>query len=298
MQSGSKLWLRGQNKPVGVPRINWRHPLSRGLVFYGFDIGGQIFDLVGNRPPTYFGSPIGGVAANGTGINWNGSSQSAYFAADVFTRITQPYTTACAFYQVGPSQLNCGIFNRTANNAASQPFSNWMIAVNAPDLPGDAVLSAWCNDGGNFRAILASSYAIKNFTSAAIVAAGTDAIFYINGVTFSAQGGISFATTNTQDAICFSGRSNVSASQLFNGYIFYGGLWNRALSDNEVSNLHLDPYCFLTMSIRPLGFTKKPVSQVVFAKSIVRQSIINTEVEQQRSNTTVNTTIRAVSKVK
>src|ERR1700756_1199025 len=44
---------RGQVQPYNsLPRINWRHPLARGLVSYGYDRGNGPVDLVSGRSRT------------------------------------------------------------------------------------------------------------------------------------------------------------------------------------------------------------------------------------------------------
>src|SRR6266446_2982753 len=66
---------RGQIKPYGsVPRINWGHPLTWGLISYGYDVGCGPIDLVIGSQRIITNStspPFGGVKSSkyGTGLN-------------------------------------------------------------------------------------------------------------------------------------------------------------------------------------------------------------------------------------
>src|SRR5262249_12479116 len=54
-------WRSGQKKPfASIPRINWSHPLARGLVTYMYDAGGGVvIDLVTGRTATARGPSAG-----------------------------------------------------------------------------------------------------------------------------------------------------------------------------------------------------------------------------------------------
>ena len=43
----ASLWKNSQVKPTGIPRIDWSHPLTAGLIAYWWDLGnGRHIDLV------------------------------------------------------------------------------------------------------------------------------------------------------------------------------------------------------------------------------------------------------------
>jgi hypothetical protein len=75
---------RGQIKPSGAPRINWRHPIARGLKMYGFDTGLGYYTSLVPGPPFY-------AVTNGNVQLENGLSSAALTVPTIQT----PWGSGC-----------------------------------------------------------------------------------------------------------------------------------------------------------------------------------------------------------
>lgn len=248
----------GQVKPQGVPRIDWSHPLARALVFYGFDTGtGLILDLARGRIGSWAtgGSLSIGVpnaSPFGTGVKYAGgaSAGSIYlFASDAEIQATNaafPWTAACGYNQTGNNLSFCSPFGRIANSNSGQPFANWYFTTNDNNA-GQNLAGVTFNNSGTFgRTADWTTNALNRFTSVAFVAnTASSAGLYAQGILQSTTTGITLASFNTNDQICFGGSSNFNTNGCGVGFTYYGALWARALSADELVQLHNDPYCFL-----------------------------------------------------
>jgi hypothetical protein len=188
---------------------------------------------VGTNDPlrsSYVGSGIS-YAADGT----------KYFNSDAILQVTYPYATvACAFVTTANQAANNTPFSRTANNNNSSPYLNWGFQFSG----SQAFFGGW--GGGTFPSN-SNSYTTTQgiYTSVVLTQQNGPASLYVQGQPFHVGFNAPYTSSTTQDAVCFSGNSNASAHQPFQGFVYYGGFWNRQLSDPEIRLLHDDPYCFL-----------------------------------------------------
>lgn len=243
----TRLWTRGQVKPQGVPRINWQHPLAAGLVFYGFDLGnGLILDLTTGRPMILGGGTQPTTVASpwGTAINWTPSNQVKYFTSDALIRAVSaapPYTVATACVPTDTTQSNGIPFGRSANNNSS-PFMNWGFQDK-----GSGTMLAVVNSAGGYTQVGSTlTYSANAFLSLALVATSSSAAaFYANGAATGSSTGLSIQSVNSGDGVGFSGNNPGTTTAQWDGLVFYGAFWSRALSQSEALLLHTDPYCFL-----------------------------------------------------
>ena len=240
----------GQTKPPGIPRIDWTHPLARGLVFYGFDTGtGLIIDLARGRGMNKISTwPSPQPSYRGQGQLWNASG-SAYFNSDAEIRNvtgSPPWTAAEAFIKTGNVAAYAQSLNRTANNGRSNPYINWGFQHNRGGV-GQNYLDLFLTSASTFYDLGTTSSVVTNqFTSAAIVASSSSAAScYFNGSLLNSATGLTIGSTNTNDAILFGGADATTSYLPFAGFVFYGAFWSRALSAAELLQLHVDPYCFL-----------------------------------------------------
>lgn len=248
LRSFARLQRPGQQKPQGVPRIDWTHPLTQGLLFYGFDTGtGLILDLVSGRVMNTVGTLVGQkTTSNGTGIAYS-TLQSNYFNSDTIIQAATaapPWTCATGFQTSGALSNNAQIFSRTANNSASQPFANWGFQAS-----GGLGQRGLVNNGGSLGTTATGAVPTTNvFSSLVMVARSSSTLgFYQDGAQVGADTtGLSIASANTDDAICFNGNSSASVVNPANNVVvFFGMFAARAWSADEIVQLHRDPYCFL-----------------------------------------------------
>jgi hypothetical protein len=246
----------GQIKPNGLVRIDWSHPLTTGLLFYGFDTGAWIIDLVRGTNQTLVGTyDTGGMTAYGSGIAYNNDGSFLFPSDANIDAAGSPvsgagYSWACAYVQTGTVGSFTRPFGRTAQNGGSQPFLNWDFEIN-PSAAGQNVAVA--DFAGSGPSVQTSGQwtgnANNTFTSlaASILNLGPlgTLTFYAQGAQIS-QSTLSVPVASTTNAgIFFSGASSAGAVSPFIGKVFYGAFWNRVLTAAEVAALHADPYCFL-----------------------------------------------------
>lgn len=245
----------GQIKPRGIPRINWSHSLAQGLLFYGFDTGDIIIDLARGLPqqqaPSTTIAPSTEFSQYGSGIGWN-NSDSKYFASDsaIRTATAGKHSWACAYVQTGTAGSFARPFGRTAQNGGSEPFVNFDFEINRSGLGQNIVNAAWF-DGPAGTFDISSDWtgnANNVFVSlAATFTSTTNVDFYAQGQKIGPTT-TALGSSDTSDAIIFSGSSSAASSNPFVGNVFYGAFWNRTLTAEECLQLHLDPYCFLVPS--------------------------------------------------
>lgn len=252
LRADTRLWTPGQVKPTGVPRIDWSHPLAQGLLFYGFDTGlGVILDLAGGRPsqqmPSASIKASNSVTPWGSGLNWTPGSgtDGRFFSSDAAIRAATanpPWTAAMATVQKATNAQVERPFNRTAGNG-SGATCNWLFQYPA----SSSQLSFYLNSGGTVAGPVGTFSGSLNslVTAVGVATSGSTASFYANGALVGSLTGLTIGSSNTNDAICFSGDSSANSQHAGSGFVFYGAFWNRALSQAEILQLHLDPYCFL-----------------------------------------------------
>jgi Concanavalin A-like lectin/glucanases superfamily len=244
---------RSQVKPPGIPRLNWRHPLAQGLVFYGIDVGSGPLELVAGRPGT-LGNPTGNkpaVAASpwGTGLLWNGLN-SMWFGADGAIEAATTalvYSWACACVTTGTLGSSARPFGRTANNNSSAPDLNWAFRANASG-SGQGNIAADVNSSGAQTAITTWTGNAENvFTSlVGVVSSGGAGSLYAQGALIGSNTGLTIQHADTNSSVLFAGGSSTSGSAVaWTGFVFYGAFWNRVLTPGEIVALHEQPYDLL-----------------------------------------------------
>lgn len=238
----------GQGKPwSSIPRIDWSHPLAKGLVFYAYDTGGAgPIDLVTGCLSTVLNTnPAKPTAsAYGPGLKYVAGQGSRVFAVrrnalPMFT--TGIYSAAMGFMTTGfavagnfaaPFHLSAAaattdcsfLFNQTAsgdyqwslNNVNPTPIASPAITLNA------------------YHTLLGTN-----------TAANTQSI-YLDGASVGTTA-LTSAFTTTTDRIAFNSwaPTTTSSGNQYNGWVFWGAHWNRTITPQEAAQLHVDPYCFL-----------------------------------------------------
>lgn len=273
----------GQVRPAAhLARINWAHPAANQLLFYGLDSGGHpagygtgsfatpgVLDLVYGGVPTKLLGPssIAGTPYGPT-VNYDGTDASYAFPCPPGVQAAQTagvFTYACAFILTGTVGSFTRPFCRTANNGGSSPFCNWDFEIN-PSGVGQTALNANLNNAGSLASTTSNAiFSSPLYTTVVGVVSGGTLTLYLNGAAGPTVGSITPASFNTNDDIIFSGSSAASAANMMIGSVFYGAFWGRALSPQEVLDLHLDPYSFLTVD--PLDEFAMPIQVPILSKA-------------------------------
>lgn len=299
--SNKELNAGPRRKPTGVPAIDWRHPLARGLMFYGFDPGyGEIINLVAGHPVRHNVSkpPIGtskygagfvhvGAAGDNTtgfGINIDiDANRDIVNASDLKNLGTNlAFSYACGFVQTADS--NGLIFGRVSSAMESSPFINWVIQAGS-----GLVVNVGLNNNGTSQYLTSYPISLNWYTTAVVSVLNTSsgagtASFYVNGAAADSASTSLTATNPSTDAesqIMFGACWHTDTGKSFNGwsgFVFYGAVWNRTLSQDEAAWLHRDPYAFLIFpqrvkTLAPLFVP--PAANIVSKKQIVSKVAVN-----------------------
>lgn len=222
-----RRWI--QKPPLGV-KINWFHPLARGLVacwLMNEDGGNKIYDLSGNqnngtlygdtkKVPGKFGSclsfdGVGDYIAT-TPVPF-GNDNSLTFSAWI-------YLTGADFH-VGTIVCKEGGYSGAAD---FRVYANYELYL---------VNSSITNIGHNNTSLLQNIW-----YHAVVTYDGTNYAFYLNGIPDGSGVNVQDFTYKYIDAIGHF----YSAYQEFNGKIDNVMIFNRALTASEVTKLYREPF--------------------------------------------------------
>jgi hypothetical protein len=247
---------RGQKKPWNsIPRLNWAHPLTKGMVFYGYDTGcGLVVELVYGLKSSLLNSPQPPPrpTAFGQGNKYVSGGGSANFPATTGTNAmlaNHPYSIACAWYLTAlPSLGFTGIFGMnetgsTTDNAillfgTASNDVQWAVANNNPT-------PLAINTINQYHTFLGTN---SNPTA-------TAQNIYFDGKLAGTTAIAAAATTTAAQPIFNSNSGGAGAGNGVNGWVYYGIVWNRTISAAEARKLHDDPYCFLIYPEDEMGAT-------------------------------------------
>ena len=240
-----QLSVLNQVKPVGVPRINWQHPLAQNLVSYwwALDNGSGFIDLV-TADSTKKGTgtkntlPVAGSGQFGTG--------SAFAAVTNFCEginlstvqaWTAPYSFALGWFQFAIQPGATGGYWGIADAPGNDPFA---VFENGATTIGFSY--------GNTASAFSFTPVINTFYVGVGAATGaTDQSSWINGIAQTAGTATSAFTGSTLRYVFGDIAADSSNNgQGSNATIFFGAAWSgRALNASEAALLYTQPYCLL-----------------------------------------------------
>lgn len=239
---------RGQVKPyASLPRIDWSHPRSKGLVWYAYDYNGVVYDLVSGVAQRSGTPPSRAVTKWGILGNYNGSSNFIFgdgvnpggVPLSQVTR-TAPYSWAAGFISTaiqangtgilfqGSSTLSSPItlFVPTGANAAVQFF----VAESASFTTANGTLT----NNVFHTAVCAATGASAQSLYFDGALAGTGSVSSIDGVA---------ANTNTTTKIGLGAVGQSGNTTFWAGQIPFGALWAlRIISAADVRDLQVNPW--------------------------------------------------------
>lgn len=257
------LHRRGQKKPwTSIPRINWSHPLTRGMIFYGYDTGaGLIVDLVDGDVQVSGTRPTNAVSQFGQGFRYTSGGAAPFFPIDgpiCRSLLNSRYSIACAWYITAlPSiAFTCpfGINDNASSNAAAFLWDSGGTT--------DMQFSVANTNPTPFTANSINKYHTLVGTNVTGVAQSV----YYDGV-LTATTNLTATFTTAVCAPCFN-TTTANATPVGNGiagWVYYGAYWNRTILAQEAHLLHHDPYCFLIypedeMFAQMVGVTAGPTT--------------------------------------
>jgi hypothetical protein len=230
--------------PVAPIRLILDHPITEALVAYWrFGAGAPIQDLLGIAPAP---SALVGTAAyansvKGPALNFDGSTNY----------VDVPYTAALnpasftLFFTFMPTLVDSAyhMLGGQAGDAtnANQSYNAYINSGNT--------LSLYNRKALTFAVVGVKTLTANVWYSGAFTVDGAHAKVYLNGdLDTSTAYSSSFQTATGQNA-------TTGGSQWYAGALGAFGLCNRALTDAEILQVHLDPFCMFEPAQRRARWT-------------------------------------------
>ena len=234
-----ELWHPGR-KPTVPVKVNWNHPLTKGLVsaLIPSDSGNFIFDYVANRKIEVDLVRNGVVIFDGTkgyavGASAMGGQSGCTVTARAYTNSTNSNNNIVSSH----SDLYVG---------QDEFLSLRFDVVGVWSGNSNVFKAAFVNQGDGGIESKVNSYQVGKFCTVSSSWKRGDSFgeAYVNGLNSTSDG--RNAIVQTQTALS-SGQVYLGQGpqQPLDGGISFVFLHNRKLSDSEIASLHLNPYQFL-----------------------------------------------------
>lgn len=230
--------------PRGRVRIDWTHPLARGLKFAFLPGMSGGIDLTGNNYTLDPASAVSqAVSPDGPGCNhtvansgYNGPTRSDLYGWNEFTLYARAY-------QIGSGSGNAAYLGIAENNADTFP---WVVAElsSTGSGPTSALAVKWQTGGSPSSVTISAASAGSIVGFGGTFKVGGNATAYKNGVNAgSATFGASVPTSQTNGRL-YVGQYMGVPTRFTNSIITCGYGWGRELSAAEMALLDADPYGF------------------------------------------------------
>ena len=247
--------LQRQKPPLGA-RIDWSHPLARGLVgcyLLNENIGTKVNDLSQRETGTI----------SGPDCYWNNDalrfSLGDYVECGTTPYINQQFTIAFKM-KMNSTPGNYPTFLSKRNTYATMEWELfYYISVGK--------ISFWFGNSG------ANHIDFTGFTPQvgikySIVVRRHNDVFteFVDGELRSTQTNSNPIPDTGTEKLRFGVLGGDSTTEYLDGWLWYVYIWNRALSEAEIKLLHKDPYCFITT---PMKWYDVEVPTVSYASNTV-----------------------------
>jgi hypothetical protein len=234
-------------QPQSVMKIDWTHPLARGLCVFVLPKQG---DLVTGLRPSYGGTASLKPKSNALSFqSENNNNDLAYFpfpaSAPLYT-ITSAHTTMLWFEHTSSANYANFLSVPYAAGIWAYPYNSLVLYKNTN------ASNVWQYQIGNITAypLVASSAAVS--TANRCVIAGhsgpNTAAMYVDGanVSTTVSNGNWIVNWNTKQPLCLLASSDsYSVNAGVTGNAFCAAVWNRQLSAIEAAEMYRNPYQFL-----------------------------------------------------
>lgn len=282
----TKLILPGQVKPTGIPKLDWSHPLTFGMLVYVFDPGdGPALDLVSGQVGV-FGSnsttlATRGASRFGTANHYNGGQSYSFVFNNLVAAATSVGTVASAGYTENTANAATGYFEWDVySNTLGGTQTGYRDCEYHSNAPGSSGLSCYGGLNGTNAVFYVPSTTVNDFVFFAITSDGANRNGYgatsLNADQPLRNFGTAAETNKVIDAVCHLAIGDYTVVPIggaapnfpYTGSVFFWALWNRVLSLNEIIQLNLDPYQFLT-------FPQHSAFEVLNVPTLPPQVILN-----------------------
>lgn len=235
------------------------------MVFYAYDAGGVILDLINGGAGKIFSSTTHLTRAQsrfGNGFRYGGTTTSDSVSLPISN------TKVSAFANAAPFSMAIGYLPVTGVTTGGYITSigSSGSADNCGFANGGTTTQVNINlDFGTTQVAYTNAAALNVYHTLVCVATTSAAgILYQDG-----SGPQSFAgttiETNTGERVNFNCGTPGAATSGggTNGFVYYFVGWNRVLTNSEANQLHYDPWCFLIYPEDEMFSTLVGVSQVI-----------------------------------
>jgi hypothetical protein len=235
---------RGQKKPWNsIPRIDWTNPLTKGMVFYGYDTGaGLVVDLVHGLRPTVINTTKPPIANSQFGRNSkyvDGGGSYVFPATPAVNSImvAKRYSIASAWYLTAlPSNTFACPFG--INDSGSTTQSAILLEQTVTTDMQWSVANTNATPFGTNSINVFHSFLGTNTGAAA-------QNLYFDGKLATTATLTATVTTTTAQPCFNSNSSGAAGGNFIAGWVYYGIVWDRTITAQEARKLHDDPWCFL-----------------------------------------------------
>lgn len=244
--------------PQAPLEINWDHPLSRGLLEFGYTLDGATkYSALRKVQPFSSGTATPSASAHGRAININASPNYINLGRN----ISASAAVASGFVQTRVNSLtNAAILLTSASQSGANYIGHWFGCATTGAL--DAHYGDGAGAGVANRRSAASATGIiaagETFSAGFVCRAAADWSLYKNGVslapTYSGTAS-AYAAGTTRGTINFRSVGTVYGDQASSLWAF----WNRALTNAEMWLLAQNPAVLLRRTAKILYF-KAPVA--------------------------------------
>jgi hypothetical protein len=239
-----------ETKPPLGARVNWGHPLARGLIAAvpANEPGGPMYDLVSGLAMQPNASPTRAFSAAGLASRHDAAARGFLATAAPSHRVSYPITLFACFTRAGSPATGSGVFGITHNLTDASPFTSAILALSSTNIFG------YSNDSSNIATVSASLTADGLYRVAAVLTSPQRRI-YVNdmrtaaGTTTSTIGGPSYGTAAQLCVGHYAGTSRTS-----NILFHYGFIWNRELSVDELDAVKANPFALYLPARMPATF--------------------------------------------
>ena len=253
--SGPVRTHRGQRKPwASIPRIDWDHPLTKGLIGYWYDAGSGPIDLVTGAQRTLnnvSNPPLAGPRASkyGSGLL---AARGASIATGMLSFPELPIWQT--FFNAAPYSFAVGFMLPTAPSSGDSSILFTICDATTETPIKFGVASASATDflysyGNNTQIVTASGFTkVGQFqTTVGVAKTAGGSQTYIDGVPALTSAAIATSTWPPSGSKPrFHGFGSYASQVIGASTVYFGAIWNkRELSAAEARLIHHDPYCFL-----------------------------------------------------
>ena len=224
-------------QPVGNVKIDWDHPLARGLTSY--IIRPFKHDLVTDIDTVVSGGAVEIISNKGKILDCD-NVNAHIRTSSILDRQKSPEGTTIFVGKIvsaGVINQNPTLFGIVYDTANNTPWVSLQLVRRA-----GGNVNLLYNDNGTFRDISSGAYTLDEYVVYAGTVKSGKAKVYQNGIEKASSALASTIQYTATSFIAFGGGHNTAINQNAGDEASVGMLYNRALIDSEIFSISKNPY--------------------------------------------------------